>query len=59
MVELDSHGYSICEVTKQRLQCDWYYISDREDPNASQSFATAYKADHGANRVSPAEEPVG
>lgn len=58
MVELDSHGYSICEVTKQRLQCEWYFISDREDPNASQSFATAYKADHGANRVSPADEPI-
>ena len=59
MVELDSHGYSICEVTKQRLQCDWYYISDREDPDATQAFGTAYKADDGTNKVSPANEPIG
>ncbi len=58
MVELDSHGYSVCEVTKQRLQFDWYYISDREDPKATQSFATAFKVEDGSNKVTEAEEPI-
>lgn len=58
MVELDSHGYSVCEVTKQRIQFDWYYISDREDPKATQSFATAFKVEDGSNKVTEAEEPI-
>jgi alkaline phosphatase D len=58
MVELDSHGYSVCEVTKQRIQFDWYCISDREDPKATQSFATAFKVEDGSNKVTEAEEPI-
>ena len=57
-VELDSHGYSVVDVTKERLNVDWYFISDRTDPKATQSFATSFKTDAGTNAVSAGEGPV-
>ncbi len=57
-VELDSHGYSVVDATPERLQTDWYYISDRTDPAATQAHAASWKVDAGTNTVSEAEGPV-
>lgn len=58
LVEFDSHGYSVVDVTAERVQCDWYYISDRQDPNATSSFATAKQTLCGAKAVA-ATDPAG
>ena len=57
-LELDSHGYSIVDVTAARLQMDWYYISERSDPQATQQFATAFQVRSGTNVVEPAASPA-
>lgn len=57
-VELDSHGYSVVDVTAERLQMDWYYISDRTDKDASQAFGAAWQVAAGTNSVAPATEPI-
>lgn len=57
-VELDSHGYSVVDVTKERLNVDWFFISDRTDPDATQSFAATYKAVAGENAVTAGDGPV-
>jgi alkaline phosphatase D len=57
-VEFDSHGYSVVDVSRERLQMDWYYISDREDPEATQAFGQAWQIEAGSNAVTPAEEPI-
>ena len=57
-VEFDSHGYSVVDVNRDRLQMDWYYISDREDPAATQAFGQAWQIEAGTNSVTPAEEPI-
>jgi alkaline phosphatase D len=59
LLEFDSHGYSVVDVTPQRLQADWYYISERTDVNATQQFATAYQVPAGTNRLLPAAGPLG
>ena len=59
LLEFDSHGYSVFDVTPERVQMDWYYISDRENPNASQRFATAWLAQSGRNSVERAPGPLG
>lgn len=57
-VELDSHGYSVVDVTKERLNVDWYFISNRTDPQATQGFAATWKAAAGDNAVSEGVGPV-
>lgn len=58
-LEFDSHGYSVVDVTPERMQMDWYYISDRADVNATQQFGAAFRVPTGANAVQPAAGPLG
>jgi len=57
-VELDSHGYSVVDVTTKRLNVDSYFVSDRTDADATQDFAATFKTDAGTNAVLPGEGPV-
>ena len=41
LLEFDSHGASVVDVTADRVQCDWFYVSDRTDPAATISAAEA------------------
>ncbi|MFC4608532.1 alkaline phosphatase D family protein [Streptomyces maoxianensis] len=57
-LEFDSHGYSLLEITPERVQMDWVYISDRTDPRATERRAAGYQVLAGSNRVSPAASPL-
>lgn len=57
-LEFDSHGYSVVEVTPDRLQMDWYYISDRTVRGATQQFAAAFQSIAGTNSIVPAAGPL-
>lgn len=57
-VELDSHGYSVVDVTENRLQMDWFYISDRIDPDASLRRGASWQVIAGSNQTSPADGPI-
>ena len=58
------HGYCVLDVTRARVQCDWYFLSSsnddpRLDPNATTAHAFSYRTLAGSRRVSPAAGPVG
>ncbi|MCW4353231.1 alkaline phosphatase D family protein [Hoyosella sp. YIM 151337] len=53
-VELDSHGYGVCEVTPEQVQMDWYYVSHVADPGASVRHALSRRTRHGSAVVEPA-----
>ena len=57
-LEFDSHGFSVVDVTMARLQMDWHYISERSDPNATESFAKSFQVRAGTNTVVPAAGPL-
>lgn len=57
-VELDSHGYSVVDVTKERLNVDWFFISDRTDPDATEQFAASFKTEAGTSMVTAGDGPV-
>lgn len=57
-VELDSHGYSVVDANADRLQMDWYYLSDRADPEATATVGASWQTVAGSRRVSPAAEPI-
>lgn len=41
-INLVERGYGILDVNKQRVQFDYYYMDDIEDPYSGQYFADAY-----------------
>jgi len=59
LLEFDSHGYAVVDVTPERLQVDWHYLSDRADALATQTFAAAYQSVAGSSLVTPAAGPLG
>jgi alkaline phosphatase D len=52
-VNLDDHGYSVLDVTPQRIQMDWFIISDRADPKATSSRTRSYVVADGTQTVTP------
>ena len=52
LLEFDSHGFSVVDVTPTRVQTDWYYVSDRQNPNATCSFASAKQTLFGEKKIS-------
>ncbi len=57
-VNLDDHGYSVLSVTAERVQMDWYAISDRADPEATSRPLASWAVDDGSPRIRAVREPV-
>lgn len=57
-LELDSHGYSVLDVTPARTQLDRRYVGDRTDPNATVRWGASWAVPAGTRRVQPAAAPV-
>jgi alkaline phosphatase D len=58
-LNFDDHGYSILDVTPERVQMDWYVIGDRADRGAPSSWTASWATRSGTNRVQAASGPVG
>lgn len=57
-VELDSHGYSVLDVTAERVQMDWYYVADREDENSPAAYAKSFAVTAGTQQVREVSGPA-
>lgn len=57
-LELDSHGYSVVEVTAARVQMDWFALSERTDPGATAAHQASFAVAAGTQRVRRAEGPL-
>ncbi|WP_143218884.1 alkaline phosphatase D family protein [Actinokineospora bangkokensis] len=57
-VELDSHGYSVVDVTPERVQTDWYYLADRTSPTSTARYAKSMATLSGTQKVRTASGPV-
>jgi len=53
------HGYCVLDVTPTRVQTDYWFISDREDPRATQTLASSWRSEHGSRKVVPAAAAIG
>ncbi|RYC05948.1 alkaline phosphatase [Nocardioides zhouii] len=58
-LNFDDHGYSVLDVTPERVQMDWYVIGDRADRNAGSSWSTSWATRSGTNKVEAVSQPVG
>lgn len=50
-LDLDSHGYSVLDITPERVQMDWFVLSDRTDPRATSTRSVSFVVDAGTQRV--------
>lgn len=53
------HGYAVLDVTPDAVQTDFFHISDREDPAATQRLAASWRSEHGSKAVVAATGPIG
>lgn len=58
-LNFDDHGYSVLDVTPERVQMDWYVIGDRTDRRAGSSWSASWATRSGTNKVHAASTPVG
>ncbi|MBB3039940.1 alkaline phosphatase D family protein [Hoyosella altamirensis] len=53
-VELDSHGYGVCEVTPGHVQMDWFFVGNLADPATGARHALSYRTRDGSPTIEPA-----
>ena len=58
-LNFDDHGYSVLDVTAERVQMDWYVVGDRADRNAGSSWTASWATRSGTNKVQAVSQPVG
>ena len=57
-LEFDSHGFSVVDITRERIQFDTFFISDREDPAATAAFYRGFSSTKGSRTVVRATSQV-
>jgi len=58
-LNFDDHGYSVLDVTPERVQMDWYVVGDRADRTAGSSWTASWATRSGTNKVQAVSAPVG
>jgi alkaline phosphatase D len=53
------HGFLVLDVTPERVQTDFVYISDRLDPAATAAVGASWVTEHGSKQVRPAAAALG
>ena len=53
-LEGDSRGYVVVDVSRERLQADWYHVPGVDVRSASERKATSYVCERGAGRLAQA-----
>ena len=56
-VDMDSHGYSIVELDRERLRFEWWTVEGLETRSPGHKFAAAKSVRHGVPRLAP-DDPV-
>ncbi|PJE98512.1 alkaline phosphatase [Streptomyces carminius] len=57
-VDMDSHGYGVLDVTRERAQMDYFALADRTDPASAVRYLRSYRTPSGTQRVERAAEEV-
>ncbi|MET9509240.1 alkaline phosphatase D family protein [Streptomyces flavidovirens] len=57
-LDMDSHGYGVLDVTTERSQMDYYFISDKTRQDATARWARSYRTLSGTQKVERVNQPV-
>jgi alkaline phosphatase D len=50
-VDFDSHGFSMLDVTPERVRMDWFVLIDRLDPESAAVWSTSWRVAAGSTSV--------
>jgi len=53
-LEGDSRGYVLLEVTREKLQADWYHVPTVTERTDLEAKATSFVCERGSSRLAPA-----
>lgn len=57
-VDLSQKGYLILDLTEDKAQSDWYYVSDITQPDFTSAWDAGFYANDGENHLNEASEPA-
>jgi alkaline phosphatase D len=57
-VDLFHRGYTLLDITKERVQCEWYHMATIVERRADESLANALSVQSGTNHWVPAAAPT-
>lgn len=57
-VELESHGYGVLDVTRERTQMDWFYLENVADPRSPIRHGASFAVPSGG-RIERRPDPIG
>jgi alkaline phosphatase D len=57
-VELFHRGYALLDITKERVQCEWYHLNDITVRSAEATLANSLRVDSGTNHLVAAPTPT-
>jgi alkaline phosphatase D len=55
--ELDQHGYGVLDVTPQRCQMEWYFLTDRTRAGSGAYLAKSFSVNNGVARLRQESAP--
>ena len=55
-IDLVRHGYVLVDVTRERVQAEWYYVSSVLQPGADEALGASFRVLAGQNCLVPAEK---
>ncbi|HKY39681.1 MAG TPA: alkaline phosphatase D family protein [Polyangiaceae bacterium] len=56
-VDLFHRGYALLDVTRERVQCEWYHVATIMERSADETLAHALQVVSGTNHLAAAEQP--
>jgi len=57
-VDFISQGYAVLDLTAERAQCDWYFVSDVRQRNGTEHFARAFATKRGRSFLEEVPTPA-
>ncbi len=56
-VDLFHRGYTLLDVTRERVQCEWYHLPTIKERNDTENLANSLQVKSGTNHLVPAPTP--
>ena len=56
--EIDSNGYLVLDVTRERVQGDWFHVDTVRQPSTVEAFTEAWKTETGSMRLTRGTGPA-